>query len=179
MKTLLKKTWFQMVLGGLVIGVILIVADTKLNFFNRDKKPEKYNGSIEVNSNETYFTKIEFSEIKFDFGKVKEGDTVMHEFKIKNTGQNLEELELELIDYGLEEIGEDSEGNIIIRTAFNEFGHMAKALEEKKIEVVTAELTRIPVNTTELDEEAAQDVFKLVDKLEQDEDVQKVFHNMG
>jgi len=86
MKTLLKKTWFQMVLGGLVIGVILIVADTKLNFFNRDKKPEKYNGSIEVNRNETYFTKIEFSEIKFDFGKVKEGDTVMHEFKIKNTG---------------------------------------------------------------------------------------------
>jgi len=61
---------------------------------------------------------------------------------------------------------------------FNEFGHMAKALEEKKTEVLTAELTRIPNNTTELDEEAAQDVFKLVDKLEQDEDVQKVYHNM-
>jgi YebC/PmpR family DNA-binding regulatory protein len=102
----------------------------------------------------------------------------MGEFKVKNAGQNIEDLELELIDYGLEEIGEDSEGNIIIRTAYNEFGNMAKALEEKKIEVVTAELTRIPMNTVELSEEAAQDVLKLVDKLEQDDDVQKVYHNL-
>ena len=100
------------------------------------------------------------------------------EFKIKNTGLNIEDLELELIDYGLEEIGEDSEGNIVIRTTFTEFGHMAKALEEKKIEVITAELTRIPMNATELSEEAAQDVFKLIDKLEEDEDVQKVYHNL-
>ncbi len=100
------------------------------------------------------------------------------EFKIKNTGQNLEDLELDLIDFGLEEIGEDSEGNIIIRTAFNEFGNMAKALDEKGIEVVTAELTRIPTTTVELEEEAANDVLKLVDKLEQDEDVQKVYHNL-
>ena len=100
------------------------------------------------------------------------------EFKIKNTGLNIEDLELELIDYGLEEIGEDSEGNIVIRVAFAEFGPMAKALEEKKFEVITAELTRIPMNTTELSEEAAQDVFKLIDKLEQDEDVQKVYHNL-
>ena len=89
-----------------------------------------------------------------------------------------QELELELIDFGLEEIGEDSEGNIIIRATFTEFGHMAKALEERKIEVISAELTRIPTNTTELDDESAQDVFKLIDKLEQDEDVQKVYHNM-
>jgi YebC/PmpR family DNA-binding regulatory protein len=102
----------------------------------------------------------------------------MGEFKIKNSGLNIDDLELELIDYGLEEIGEDSEGNIIIRTAFSEFGHMAKALEEKKIEVVTAELTRIPTNLTELSEDAANDVLKLVDKLEQDEDVQKVYHNL-
>jgi transcriptional/translational regulatory protein YebC/TACO1 len=100
------------------------------------------------------------------------------EFKVKNSGLNIEELELELIDFGLEEIGEDSEGNIIIRATFTEFGHMAKALEERKIEVISAELTRIPTNTTELDEESAQDVFKLIDKLEQDEDVQKVYHNM-
>ena len=62
--------------------------------------------------------------------------------------------------------------------AFNEFGNMAKALDEKKIEVVTAELTRIPTTTMELSEEAANDVLKLVDKLEQDEDVQKVYHNL-
>jgi YebC/PmpR family DNA-binding regulatory protein len=100
------------------------------------------------------------------------------EFKVKNTGQNLEELELDLIDYGLEEIGEDSEGHIVIRTAFNEFGNMAKALDEKGIEVLTAELTRIPTTTMELDEEQANDVLKLVDRLEQDEDVQKVYHNL-
>ena len=104
--------------------------------------------------------------------------TRMGEFKVKNQGLNVDDLELELIDYGLEEIGEDSEGNIIIRVPFTEFGHMAKALEEKKIEVVTAELTRIPMNTTELSEEFAQDVLKLVDKLEEDEDVQKVYHNL-
>ena len=102
----------------------------------------------------------------------------MGEFKVKNTGLNTEDLELELIDFGLEEIGEDEEGNIIIRTAYNEFGNMSKALEEKKIEVITAELTRIPTNTVELSEEYANEVLKLVDNLEQDDDVQKVYHNL-
>ncbi|MBK7884070.1 MAG: YebC/PmpR family DNA-binding transcriptional regulator [Chitinophagaceae bacterium] len=104
--------------------------------------------------------------------------TRMGEFTIKKDNLNIEDLELELIDYGLEEIGENEEGNIVIRTAFTEFGHMNKALEEKGIEVITAELTRIPGNTVELSDEQAQDVFKLVDKLEQDEDVQKVYHNL-
>jgi YebC/PmpR family DNA-binding regulatory protein len=111
-------------------------------------------------------------------GSVAFGFTRMGEFKIKSAGQNIEDLELDLIDYGLEEIGEDSEGNIIIRVAFNEFGNMAKALDEKGIEVVTAELTRIPTTTVELGEEEANDVLKLVDKLEQDDDVQKVYHNL-
>lgn len=102
----------------------------------------------------------------------------MGEFKIKNEGLNMEDLELELIDFGLEEIGEDSEGNIVLRTPFEEFGNMTKALEDKKIEVITAELTRIPTTTVELDEEHAKDVLELIDKLEQDEDVQKVYHNL-
>ena len=102
----------------------------------------------------------------------------MGEFKIKNEGHNLGDLELELIDYGLEEIGEDAEGNIIIRTAFNEFGHMSRALEEKQITPISAELTRIPSTTVDLSEEAAKDVLQLVDKLEQDEDVQKVYYNL-
>src|SRR5690606_31072605 len=97
----------------------------------------------------------------------------MGEFKIKNENINIEELELELIDFGLEEIGEDSEGNVIIRTPFNEFGNMSKALEEKKIEIITSELTRIPQNTVELSEDHANEVLKLVDHLEQDDDVQK------
>ena len=96
----------------------------------------------------------------------------------KNNNIKTEELELELIDFGIEEIGEDSEGNIIIRTAYNEFGNMSKALEDKSIEVITAELTRIPANTVELNEEQSQEVLKLVDKLEQDDDVQKVYHNL-
>jgi YebC/PmpR family DNA-binding regulatory protein len=100
------------------------------------------------------------------------------EFKIKNNNLNIEELELELIDYGLEEIGEDSEGNIVIRTPFNEFGRMSKALEEKGIELITAELTRIPTSTVDLPEEQANDVLKLIDNLEQDDDVQKVYHNL-
>ncbi|MGN6195997.1 MAG: YebC/PmpR family DNA-binding transcriptional regulator [Ginsengibacter sp.] len=102
----------------------------------------------------------------------------MGEFKIKNENLDIEELELELIDYGLEEIGEDSEGNIIIRTPYTEFGNMNKALEEKKINVITAELTQIPTTTVELSEEDANEVLKLVDNLEQDEDVQKVYHNL-
>ncbi|MEO9004975.1 MAG: YebC/PmpR family DNA-binding transcriptional regulator [Ginsengibacter sp.] len=103
----------------------------------------------------------------------------MGEFKIKNENHDIEELELELIDFGLEEIGKDSEGNIIIRTPFNEFGNMSKALEEKKIEIITAELNRIPQNTVELSEDDANEVLKLVDHLEQDDDVQKVYHNLG
>jgi YebC/PmpR family DNA-binding regulatory protein len=102
----------------------------------------------------------------------------MGEFKIKNDNLDIEELEFELIDFGLEEIGEDSEGNIIIRTPFTEFGNMNKALEEKKINVITAELTQIPTTTVELSEEDANEVLKLVDNLEQDEDVQKVYHNL-
>jgi YebC/PmpR family DNA-binding regulatory protein len=102
----------------------------------------------------------------------------MGEFKVKNAGQNAEDLELDLIDHGLEEIGEDAEGNIIIRTPYTEFGNMAKALEEKKIEVISAELTRIPTNTVELPEDQANEVLKMVDHLEQDDDVQKVYHNL-
>ncbi|PUZ24871.1 YebC/PmpR family DNA-binding transcriptional regulator [Chitinophaga parva] len=100
------------------------------------------------------------------------------EFKVKNDGQNLDDLELELIDFGLEEIGEDSEGNIIIRVAFNEFGNMSKALEDKGITVISSELKRLPQNTVELPEEQAKEVLELVDRLEQDEDVQQVFYNL-
>ncbi|MGN6569691.1 MAG: YebC/PmpR family DNA-binding transcriptional regulator, partial [Flavipsychrobacter sp.] len=90
-----------------------------------------------------------------------------------------EELELELIDAGLDEVGEDSEGNIIVRCEFNDFGNMQKALEEKGITPISSELEWLPLNTVEISEEAADDVFKLMERLEQDDDVQRVFHNMG
>jgi YebC/PmpR family DNA-binding regulatory protein len=111
-------------------------------------------------------------------GSVAFGFTHMAEFKIKGEDVNVDDLEFELIDFGLEEIGEDAEGNVIIRTKFNEYGNMSKALEEKKIEVISAELTWIPANTMELSEDQANDVLKMVDHLEQDEDVQKVYHNL-
>jgi YebC/PmpR family DNA-binding regulatory protein len=103
-------------------------------------------------------------------------------FKLKPEGLNTEELEFELIDAGLEEMGEGTGENgeevLVLRCPFNEFGSMQKALEEQKITPLSAEVEWIPTTTVSLSEEQAQDVLKLVDKLEQDEDVQKVFHNL-
>jgi transcriptional/translational regulatory protein YebC/TACO1 len=75
--------------------------------------------------------------------------------------------------------GENNEPVIVLHTAFNDFGNMQKALESRNITTLTAEAEWIPSTTVELSEEHAQEVLKLVDKLEQDEDVQKVFHNLA
>jgi len=104
-------------------------------------------------------------------------------FKLKPEGINADDLELELIDAGLEEMGEGTGDNgetvLVLRTAFSDFGNMQRALEEKKIQPISAEVEWIPSTTVHLPEEQAQEVLKLVDKLEQDEDVQKVFHNLS
>ncbi|MCB0698996.1 MAG: YebC/PmpR family DNA-binding transcriptional regulator [Chitinophagales bacterium] len=100
-------------------------------------------------------------------------------FKLKNEGQDHDELELELIDAGLEELGEDSEGNLVIRCGFNDFGNMQSALEQKGLEPLSAELEWIPNSLTEVSDEQADDISKLIERLEQDDDVQRVFHNMG
>ncbi len=109
-------------------------------------------------------------------------------FKLNPERLNTEELEFELIDFGLEEMGEgagdpdnnrDGEEVLVLRCAFTDFGSMQKALEEKRITPLVAEVEWIPTTTVDLPEEQAQDVLKLVDKLEQDEDVQRVFHNLG
>ena len=103
-------------------------------------------------------------------------------FKLKPEGLSQDDLELELIDAGLEEMGEgtgeNGEAVLVIRVAFNDFGNMQKALEEKNITPISAEVEWIPGTTVQLGEEAAQEVLKLVDKIEQDDDVQKVFHNL-
>ncbi len=100
-------------------------------------------------------------------------------FKLKAEGLSGDDLELELIDAGLEELGEDSEGNIIVRCGFSDFGNMQKALEEKGIEPLSSELEWIPLNNVEITEEQSDEVFKLIERLEQDDDVQRVFHNMA
>jgi len=106
----------------------------------------------------------------------------MGTFKLKPEGVNIDDLELELIDHGLEEMGdgtgENDEPIIVLRSAFNDFGNMQKALEEKGIIPISSEIEWIPTTTVELPEDQAQEVLKLVDKLEQDEDVQKVFYNL-
>jgi YebC/PmpR family DNA-binding regulatory protein len=104
-------------------------------------------------------------------------------FKLAPQGLNAEDMELELIDFGLEELGEGTGENgedvLVVRCAFNEFGAMQKALEEKGITPLSTGVEWIPGTTVELGEEEAQDLLKLVDKLEQDEDVQQVFHNLA
>ena len=100
-------------------------------------------------------------------------------FKLDKEGVNMDDLELELIDAGLEDLGEDSEGNIIIHCEFNDFGNMQKALEERGLSTKSAELEWIPLNTIEITDEQSDDVYKLIERLEQDDDVQRVFHNMA
>ncbi len=98
-------------------------------------------------------------------------------FKIKKEGLELEEIELDLIDHGLDEVKEDGD-EYLLYTHFTDFGTMQKALEERKIEVVNAELQRIPTILKELTDEQVEDVIKFLDKLEDDEDVANVFHTM-
>src|SRR6187200_410967 len=104
-------------------------------------------------------------------------------FKLKPEGLNAEDLELELIDFGLEELGEGTGENgediLVVRCGFTDFGNMQKALEDKGITPISAELEWIPSTTVPVNDVQAEDVSKLIEKLEQDEDVQKVFHNMG
>ena len=115
------------------------------------------------------------NSVSFQFKK-------MGAFRLNPQGLNSEELELELIDFGLEELGEGTGENgeevLVVRCGFTDFGNMQNALEEKGINPISAELEWVPTTTVSLPEDQAEDVFKLVDKLEQDDDVQKVFHNL-
>jgi len=104
-------------------------------------------------------------------------------FRLDPAGVDQDELELDLIDHGLEEMGESTgekgEPQLVIRCAFPDFGRLQKALEDRGIKPLSAESEYIPVTPMELAEDSAKDVLKLVDSLEQDEDVQKVFHNLS
>lgn len=115
-------------------------------------------------------------------GSVSFQFTKMGTFKLNTAGLDQEELELELIDAGLEEIGEGTGENgetvLVLRCGFNDFGNMQKALDEKNITPISSEVEWIPNTTVPLGETEAEEVLKLVDKIEQDDDVQKVFHNL-
>lgn len=99
-------------------------------------------------------------------------------FKFDPAKLNLDDLELDLIDAGAEDI-ERNEEEIIVYTKFTEFGHMLKFLESKNLEPKSSELQYIPNTTKELSEEQQDEVLKLVEVLEGDDDVQAVYHNLA
>jgi YebC/PmpR family DNA-binding regulatory protein len=104
-------------------------------------------------------------------------------FRLAPEGLDLDALELDLIDHGLEEMGEGTgdkgEKQIVIRCAFASFGQLEAAIEQRKLPLISAESEYVPQSPVELPEPAATEVLALVDALEQDEDVQRVFHNLA
>lgn len=98
-------------------------------------------------------------------------------FMIEKPKIDLDNAELDLIDGGADDIYSDDE-LVYVETAFLDFGTMQKKLEELKIEVKNAELRYVPLNKVNLTEEQQEKIYNLIDKLEQDDDVKNVFHNM-
>ncbi len=92
--------------------------------------------------------------------------------------QNLDDFELELIDHGLDDLVQD-EQELQIYTSFQDYGKMLKYLDEQGMEVKSSELQYLPTTTKELPEDQAKEVQDLLDKIEEDDDVQSVFHNMA
>lgn len=99
-------------------------------------------------------------------------------FKFDLEKINVEEMELDLIDAGAEEI-EQGEEETLIYTKFNDFGSMHKFLESKEIETKSSELVYTPTTTKEISEAEQDEVLKLVEALESDDDVQSVYHNLA
>ena len=123
----------------------------------------------------SYFNKCEGSlgtsgSVSFMF------DHVCH-FRIHPEGMDMEELELELIDFGVEEIFEDEDG-MLIYAPFESFGAIQSYLEDKSLEILSSGFERIPQVTKKLSANEAADVEKLLEKIEEDDDVQNVYHTM-
>jgi YebC/PmpR family DNA-binding regulatory protein len=104
-------------------------------------------------------------------------------FRLNPAGIDQDELELDLIDHGLDEMGESTGENgevqLVVRCAFEEFGQLQKRLEEKKIVPLSAEHEYICTMPVELPETQANEALEVIDKLEQDDDVQKVYHTLA
>ena len=98
-------------------------------------------------------------------------------FRINKGEMDMEELELELIDFGVEEIFEDEDG-VLIYAPFESFGSIQKYLEDNNIEILSSGFERIPQVTKKITSEQATDVEKLLEKIEEDDDVQNVYHTM-
>jgi YebC/PmpR family DNA-binding regulatory protein len=101
-------------------------------------------------------------------------------FKIDAANLNKDDLELELIDFGLEDINYDEQNKqFIIQTQFTDFGKMQHALEERKINVIETSKTYIPTTTKELTPEQEAEVMAMIEKMEEDDDIEAVYHNIA
>jgi len=101
-------------------------------------------------------------------------------FKIEAGNLNKDDMELELIDFGLEDITFDEEQKqFIIQTKFSDFGKMQAALEERKISVIETSKTYIPTTTKELTPEQEAEVMAMIEKMEEDDDIEAVYHNIA
>jgi YebC/PmpR family DNA-binding regulatory protein len=98
-------------------------------------------------------------------------------FKVKHEGHNWDDLELELIDAGLEEMRQE-EDEMVLYTDFKDFGAMAKELGDRNIETTSAQLEWLPTQSKKLGDTEVEQVIKLIDRLEEDDDVLNVFHMM-
>lgn len=100
-------------------------------------------------------------------------------FKInKKDGLDIEEFELEVIDYGVDEMFEDEEGIINLYGPFESYGMIQKFLEDNQFDIISGEFERIPTDTKELTPEQRAEVDKILDKLDEDDDVTNVYHNI-
>ena len=98
-------------------------------------------------------------------------------FRIPTDGLDVEELELEFIDYGVDEVFVDDDG-ILLYAPFEQFGAIQKELEQREIQILSSGFERIPTTTKALTGEQAEEVEKLLEKIEEDDDVQNVYHTM-
>ena len=102
-------------------------------------------------------------------------------FKVKEDtlGMDLEEFEMEMIDFEVEEVfADDEDSSVMLYAPFGQFGSIQKYLEENNIEILSSEFERIPTTTTALTDEQKEDVNKLLERLEEDDDVNQVYHSM-
>ena len=98
-------------------------------------------------------------------------------FKIQ-TEIDIEELELDFIDFGVDEVIKDEDGEVILYSSFENYGSIQKELENQGIQIISSEFERIPKQMKELNEDKKEEVNVLIEKIEEDDDVQNVYHNM-
>lgn len=125
----------------------------------------------------SYFNKVDGTMVPSGSLEFMFNRKAVFEIEKKN-GMDIEEMELELIDAGLEEITE-VDGTIYVQGDFTDFGSLAAALEARKIEVTKSSLERFPTSPVEFTDEQMVQIEKLIDKLEDDDDVQAVYTNIA